>query len=172
LCPDHKDYPHSELLGDIPFVDADTLSLIAKYDGISKAIFAVTTRVRPLRRLIAWVYHHIYGKSVFEPQSLMELTFKTPLANLKTMIRECIIKPNIWQIIRDLQDQGLHVHIIVGKDDYYYPMSMLLGEAFSQTVRIHRVRGEHHLLFNDPSLASAKILAILTDTRVQHCPYI
>lgn len=172
FCPDNAKYPHAQLLGHVHFADTDTLSMIADYESAAQWIFWATNRQKYLRRVLAWAYYHAYGKSVFEPLSQMELIFRTPLVNLKALVSECIIKPNIWKIMCDLQTKGIHVDIMVGKDDFYMPFSLLIGEAFPKNVRVHRVRGEHHILFNDPSLAAAKIMAIVSNTILLKCPYI
>jgi len=117
-------------------------------------------------KMMSRIYYFNIGKKVNEPfaTELEKLLFQKPRLNiLRKTIVECILKPSLYEKIREY---GERVHIISGyNDELYKPYVSILFQQ-NANVTLHRTVGDHHMIYHYPIETAQRIAACIPSTNV------
>jgi hypothetical protein len=121
---------------------------------------------------MAQIYYAWHGNSVNEPtpDELERVVFSSDLSALLTTIHECLIKPDIYQLIAQIPtgvnatdntltaNANTKIHIMCGEHDYYAPFSVQLHQRHQERITLQYIEGkDHHMLYHHPAALALQV---------------
>jgi hypothetical protein len=111
-------------------------------------------------KIMAKIYYNLVARWCNEPlaEDLEESIFGRNLEDLLKTIIECIVKPSLFEKIKEYKNR---VRMLVGyNDDLYHPYTRLLLER-NANVTLHRTIGDHHMIYHHPRATALKVSCMI-----------
>jgi len=112
------------------------------------------------------LYHQVFGRRNYNSQytGLQKNTkmFDEPFENIAKTISECVVKPNLTEMMQPWSHLVNKVHVVYGMYDAYITYIIKLKAMWIGTnVLFHELKGAHNMINLNPEMVAQSVYGIL-----------